>query len=291
MINICTVSDINYLIKGLALYESLLSYSKDIKLHYLCIDDISYDKLKSFESETLSVYIISDLLANDSKLTEVKNRDYRYFCWSLASYFSNYLMNKNIGDITYIDSDILLHDKIETLLAPMEKNEVGIFRHRQFDLSSDRPEGLFNVGIVHFKNGSIGKHILKWWADAVLNSKYPHLATCGDQKYLDNFPNICPDDSIFIDGDIGHGAPWIWQLYDFSDYEKDGTIIWNGKKQKLLFSHFSQFVFNQDSYIPSTQHHVYTPLSSYKEISGLKLIYDDYYNKLKKTKEKYNYGH
>ena len=37
MKNICTVSDNNYLIKGLTLYESLKESSKDFILHYLCI--------------------------------------------------------------------------------------------------------------------------------------------------------------------------------------------------------------------------------------------------------------
>ena len=287
MINVCTVSDINYLIKGLTLYESLLEHSKGFVLHYLCIDDASYNKLKKFESKTLIVYNVNDLLYNDVYLMKLKNDNYRYFCWCLASYFSNYLMDNNIGDIIYIDSDILLHHDIEKILTPIGDREIGIFRHRQF--KHETPEGFYNVGVVYFKNGPVSRHILKWWADAVLHFKYPELATCGDQKYLDAFPNMCPDDLIFIDGEIGHGAPWQWQLFDYSDYETNGNIIWEGRTQKLIFSHFSQFDFRENGYIPSTEHHIYTPLSMYSDNKQLKIIYDDYYDKLKKTKEKY-YG-
>ena len=122
--------------------------------------------------------------------------------------------------------------------------------------------------------------------------KYPHLATCGDQKYLDEFLRICPDDYLFIDGNIGHGAPWIWQLYDFSDYEKDNTIIWNGGKQKLIFSHFSQFDYNieNNTFIPSKMHHIYTPMENYTKINGLRKIYEDYFSEIKKTNIKY-YGY
>jgi hypothetical protein len=287
MINICTVSDINYLIKGLTLYESLLKYSKNFKLHYLCIDDQSYEIAKKHESETLIIYNVSELLSNDEILLKLKNSNYRYFCWSLASYFSNFLINKNIGDIMYIDSDILLHDDVDVILNSIGNKEIGIFRHRQFPLNYSRDEGFYNVGIVFFKNGTIGKKILNWWSDAVLNQKYPHLATCGDQKYLDEFPNMCPSDLIFIDGEIGHGAPWQWQLYDYSDYESNHNIIWEGRKQKLIFTHFSQFDFRENGYIPSTQHHIYTPIEMYTNVKSLKLIYDDYYNKLKETKIKY----
>jgi len=289
MINICTVSDINYLIKGLTLYDSLIEFSSDFKLHYLCIDDASFNELKKHETESLIPYNINDLLASDAVLSQLRDRNYKYFCWSLASYFTNYLMKQKIGDITYIDSDILMHDDIQTILTAIGDREIGIFRHRQFPLNTPRPEGFYNVGITHFKaDGDVAKHILNWWADAVLNQKYPHLSTCGDQKYLDEFPNMCPDDLIFIDGDIGHGAPWQWQLFDFSDFEKDGSIIWEGRKQKLIFSHFSQFVMGENSYQPTTMHFPYTPLSDYSSRKELKLIYDNYYNKLKQTKIKYN---
>lgn len=289
MVNICTVSDINYLEKGLALYESLLEHSKNTVLHYLCIDDKSYSMLKKIENESLKAYNVNDLLEKDATLLALKNKNYRYFCWSLASYFSNYLLtnDEKCDSITYIDSDILMHDDVQKIFSEIGNREIGIFRHRQFNMGENRPEGLFNVGIVYFKKGDVGQHILKWWADAVLNQKYPHLSTCGDQKYLDEFQNMCPDDLLFIDGEIGHGAPWQWQLYDFSTYENDGCITWNGKKQKLIFSHFSQFVYENDTYVPSAQHHIYTPLESYKNISGLKMIYDDYYNKLKQIKTKY----
>ena len=288
MINLCTVSDINFLIKGLTLYESIISHNKDCILHYLCIDDESYSKLLDLKIKNLKAYNVKDLLSKDNNLKSLKSWDYRYFCWSLASYFSNFLLETNDFDVTYIDSDIFFHQDIKILLDEIGTNEIGIFRHRQFPLSNERPEGFYNVGVVHFKNKEYGRSILKWWSDAVLHMKYPHLSTCGDQKYLDEFPKMCPQENIFIDGNIGHGAPWQWQLYDFSSYTTDGCITWGDKKQKLLFSHFSQFVMEENTYIPSTQHHIYTPLNSYAVIPGLKNIYDDYYNKLKNIKIKYD---
>jgi hypothetical protein len=288
MINLCTVSDINFLIKGLTLYESIISHNKDCILHYLCIDDESYSKLLDLKIKNLKPYNVKDLLSKDNDLKSLKSWDYRYFCWSLASYFSNYLLTNNNFDVTYIDSDIFFHQDIRILLDEIGTNEIGIFRHRQFPLSNERPEGFYNVGVVHFKNKEYGRLILKWWSDAVLHMKYPNLATCGDQKYLDKFPLMCPKDCIFIDGDIGHGAPWQWQLYDFSNYEKNQTIIWEGQEQKLIFTQFSQFELLPNNYVPSKMHHIYTPLNYYNEIGGLKIIYDEYYNNLKLTKEKYN---
>lgn len=287
MINLTTVSDYNYLSKGIALYESLLDTSNDFVLHYLCIDIESFDKLSKYECDTLKVYNVNDLLNSDTSLMDVKNSEYRYFCWSLASYFTQHLMKKLDVPLIYIDSDIYFHQSINELYNLMESKSIGIFKHRQF--TTERPEGAYNVGVCYFNNDVVGKHILNWWSDAVLYKKYPQLATCGDQKYLDAFPSMCPDDLIFDESTIGHGAPWLWQLYDFSELDNSGEIIWNGNKQKLFFTHFSQFNYNEDNYIPSVMHHIYTSLNMYTEISELNLIYDNYYNKLKKIVKNYGF--
>lgn len=289
MIQICTVSDKNYLLKGLTLYESLISKDNNFILNYLCIDDISFNKLSSLNLPNLKIFHVKELTEKDLVLSELMKREYKYFCWTLASYFQNELMSKLDAPVLYIDSDIYFYVPISELLEEIKENEIAIFRHRQFPLNSNRPEGLFNVGVVYFKNTEIGKKILSWWSESVLMKKYPHLATCGDQKYLEEFPKMCPEDKIYIDGNIGHGAPWQWQLYDLSQVPLDNSFIWEGKKQKLFFSHFSQFEFHISGYIPSMMHHNYTPMNEYKKNTSLKFIYDNYFNELKKTQLKF-YG-
>ena len=185
MKHICTVSDINYLDKGLALYESLKANTEDFVLHYLCIDDKSFNKLKQFESQSLKPYHVETYLESDTNLKLLKDSEYRYFCWSLASYFTNKLLQTDIDAITYIDSDIYFHKDFGIVLDEIGDREIGMFRHRQFPLSTPRPEGHYNVGVVHFKKTNVGKRLCAWWADAVLNKRHPEYATCGDQKYLE----------------------------------------------------------------------------------------------------------
>jgi hypothetical protein len=279
MKHVCTVSDSNYLTKGLTLYESLVDKNRDIVMHYLCIDDTSYDKLKNFESDSLKVYTINEYLHTDATLLKLKTQEYKYFCWALASYFTNKLV-KEFDSITYIDADIYFHLSFDYVLNEIADREIGLFRHRQFPLSANRPEGLYNVGVVYFKNTDNGRGLCSWWAESVLHKRHNEYATCGDQKYLEYFVEVCPTDLIYIDENIGHGAPWQWQLYEFIDKDK---IKWGQQVQNLVFTHFSQFVDNGDSYIPSTMHHIYTPIQLYFDLPALKQIYDEYYNKLKET--------
>jgi hypothetical protein len=245
---------------------------------------LSYKKLKPLECSNLKVYSVEGLAAEDLALIEVRASDYKFFCFCMASYFSRKLLS-DYNSITYIDSDIYFHLDIENIFNEIKGRDVGIFRHRQYPLHSYSPNGLFNVGVVFFNGTETGRRICSWWADAVLNKRFPEHATCGDQKYLDLFPTLCSPSSIYVDENIGHGAPWQWQLYEFLGNNK---IKWGNHKQELVFTHFSQFKDNGDTYIPSTDHYIYTPLSLYNEIGELKSIYDEYHSNIKKVIKKYN---
>jgi len=275
MKHLCTVSDINYLHQGLALYNSLKESSTNFKLHYLCLCDTSYDVISKIDNENIQAYHIKHLLTADEKLQSIRNSDYSYFCWLLSSYFCNMLLPK-FDNIMYIDSDIYFHKDIQIVYDEIGDRDVGIFRHRMFPLHIERGEGKYNVGVIYFKNSEDGNKTLSWWADAVLNKKYPELATCGDQKYLDNFPTICSN--IYIDKNIGHGAPWQWQVYELLG---NGKLIWEGQEQDLVFTHFASFKLTQSGYIPTMQHRCYTAANEYENNKYLKAIYDEYYLKIK----------
>mgnify|MGYP003110882228 FL=1 len=294
MKHLCVVSDYNFLPKGLTLYESLLKNSKDFVLHYLCFDKKAYDKLLPYACDTLKVYHDAEFLEKDDDLKHLKEDDRKYYSYALASYFSFKLMETLDQPITYIDADIYFHQDIDNVIDETSKKSVGLFRHRQYNMRWPNGNGWFNVGVVYFKNDEHGKSALSWWADAVLHRKYPDLATCGDQRYLDAFVyihlGVIHYENVFIDGHIGHGAPWQWQLYYFDTYQDDGCITWQGQKQKLVFSHFSQFEYSieNNTYNPSTMHHCFTPIDLY-QTGGLKKIYDDYFEEIKKTHGKYNF--
>jgi len=287
--HICVVSDYNFLVKGLALYDSLLKHDDNIVVHYLCIDDRSFDKLQQHSCDSLFSYHYEIL--DDETLLNIKNTDREYYCYTLSSYFSRYMMQELGSDITYIDSDIYFYDKLSIILDEIGDKDIGVFRHRQYPLTFVNNNGFFNVGVVHFKKTKVGQTFLNWWSDAVLHRKYPELATCGDQKYLDVLINADPE-NVFIDGNIGHGAPWQWQLYDYSSYFEDGCIVWDGQKQKLIFSHFSNFDYDlsENAYTPALRHSPYTPQHLYTNIPQLKYIHDSYFEQLKQTYAKYNFA-
>jgi hypothetical protein len=258
-------------------------------LHYLCLDRKTFDKLNALNLGNIKAYDVEDVVYGDETAAKIKSTDRWYFCMSMASYFSKKVMDLTNLPVMYVDSDIYFHLSANEMCENFDGKDIAIFRHRQFPLEHQRPEGWFNVGVVFFRNTKFGKNVLNWWQDAVINRKYPELSTCGDQKYLDRFPDLCPEECLFIDGDVGHGAPWQWQLYDLSDFKESGKIVYNGKSQLLFFTHFSQFSYDsaKKTYVPSTMHHQYTSPEVYEQNSSLREIYSDYFRKIIETERVY----
>ena len=235
----CTLSDNKYLQQGKALIKSLRKVNSfPFKLYYLCLDEETYTKLEGEESVVRIK--LSEVEQSRDIILQYKNRkQYNEYCWSLASTFCRYLLEeKDLHDILYIDSDIYFYLNPLIIYQELGDKSIGIIRHRHNTSSS--VDGEFNVGIIYFKNDEKGYSCLRWWNDCILEDKRPDLATCGDQKYLEEFIPLYGDSVCVLDKTFAHGAPWNFRLYVYDNYHVDGTVVWGDKKQPLVFNHFSR---------------------------------------------------
>jgi len=263
MRSFCTLSDKKYIYNGLALLNSLRRWAGDFVLYYLCLDEETKVAVLKVGGNDVVAVSISAFENADSQIAACRNRpemtqpgtktvldSYSQFCWALAPCWTSYLLDKVVDHdgINYLDSDLFFRQSLEPIFWAMVDRSIGIFKHRH--LTSDHPSGEFNVGMVCFRGDEIGKKCARWWRGVSLNPKNPWAAkygTCGDQKYLELFALLFGQENIaFLDDSIGHGAPWNYNLYQYDgDY-----IIWNGKRQLLVFNHFSHFV-------PDLEHDTY----------------------------------
>ena len=283
---ITILCDYNYIYYAVALVYSLKNTSSQpCIIDFLCLDDQTYDVMTNI-SYKINCYKESDIVTG-GKLLWLKENEHTYYYYTLASYFSNYIMKTTQCDsVMYIDSDILFHKDISILYNAFGNKDVGIFRHRFNNDAIMMSAGDFNVGVVYFKNSVKGREVLEWWTDAVLYQKYAEkgLATCGDQKYLNEFTNLCNENELFIDGNIGHGAPWNWLEYGLSHVDQY-LINYHCCDQELIFTHFSKFFydFSNDSYNEIWSG--YYPLTNNGEVfrnyPALKRLHDEYFNHLK----------
>ncbi len=262
MINICALSDKNYFKFGMVLYDSLVENCKqDFTLHYLCMDEETYDAIDALNLEHINAVKMKELEETEDFKTLKENTVYNpsgdnTYCWALASFFSEYLVNKlNLEDLLYVDSDICFYNNVVDIYEKLSKKSIGIMLHRHNQIGDY--VGAYNVGLIYFKNDNVGYNCLKWWRDCVMNPNNEwaeEYGTCGDQKYLEAFAPMFGEENIcVIDEEIGHGAPWNMGLYKYLHAELGSEVEWNPdpklnlgienkqRIQKIYFVHFAQF--------------------------------------------------
>jgi hypothetical protein len=281
----CTITDRRFLSRVYALNDSLGKFNKDYKLLTLCID---FDEPQSTK-DNIVFYKLNDLL-NDTELLKAKNnppspeallnRNYEeaknvQFVWSLSSYFTNFCINLDFvtEDILYIDADIYFFSDWSIIYNYTKHMDIGLVEHR---MPWTGNSGKYNVGIVYFKKNTNGINCSDFWKNCLLNTDhefYKDYGGCGDQKYLELFPSIFNNVDSF-DNYIGHLAPWNLPYHQYID----NKIIWNNHIQDVMYYHFSNFYYDEQSFIPAPRHHIHDVSS----VPLLQKLHEEYYNTLKK---------
>lgn len=236
----CTLFDKNYLIKGLSMIKSLLKNCKNPKVFILCMDNdtkIILDKLKIDRIHTI---LLKDI--EDKELIAAKNNRTRTeYCWTLASSFTWYVMNRfdEIDLITYLDADLLFYSKVEPIFKEISNASIAIIEHRfATPFKELEVNGRFCVEWNSFKRDKEGLKCLNKWRKQCLDWCYYKLENdkMGDQKYLDKWPKEYSSCHIIMNEGAGI-APWNYSQYKIA--LKSNQIKVNDSN--LVFYHFHQF--------------------------------------------------
>lgn len=264
MRNYVTLFDRNYLAKGLALYQSLQTQSSaPFTLYVMPLDEFTRKYLQyEIDKDVLpNMKLVrwSDIRADVFELW--KSMEWRYFCFLMASEVTLALMKMLRVPISYVDSDVYFFDDPEYMYKEIGQREVAIVSHNfpEHDFARLSPNGLYNVSIMYFSNTGKAIDTLMWWNSAC-RAKCD-AQSCGDQLYLNQFPEMLGDRLCILDG-IFHGmGPWSAYTYGFDPGPKIGI-------KRLVSYHFHEFKQQGDSFYwtgyPVTKEqleHVYLPYS------------------------------
>ena len=233
MMNFCTYFDSYYILKGLALYDSLCNTCGDDFHLYICaFDDESYKKLNSLQLRNVTVDSLSEV-ETDALLKVKPTRTKAEYCWTCGpSVIYHILMKYQLSDITYLDSDLFFMTSPKVIFDEIGDNSIGITEHF-FEKQSI--EGRFCVQYVYFKNDDEGLDALTWWRDRCIEWCFCRYedGKYGDQKYLEQFPVRYKKVSIITNRGVGI-APWNMNLYSYSD----NTLTHQGIEYTFVFFHF-----------------------------------------------------
>ena len=239
--NFCTLFDSNYLFKGVAMLQSLKKYCPDAYVYVLCMDSKTQEILGRLNLTFVTCVLLADV--EDEELLRVKkDRDAAEYCWTLSSCFTWYVLQKNasIEFITYLDADLLFYSSVSPIFDEIGCSSIAIIEHRFTPrLKNLEVNGRFCVEWVSFRRNEEGMACLSKWRDQCIEWCYYRLEEnrMGDQKYLDEWPNLYP--SCHIIQHIGAGvAPWNYAQYKFDIKGGDNIFV---DDVALIFYHFHQF--------------------------------------------------
>ncbi len=235
----CTYFDTHYLLRGLALYRSLKRHAKPFTLRVLCFDDLSYAVLTRLAQPDLIPIALADFEGGDEALLAAKAArsrvEYYFTCSpSLPLYIFRHFPEVEL--VTYLDADLFFYASPEPIFEEMGAASVLIISHRfPEQLRYMEVNGIYNVGLLSFRNNGPGRECLEWWRERCLEWCFDRVedGKYADQKYLDDWPARFA--GVVVLQHKGAGvAPWNWMNYALAI--ENGQMTIDG--ETLIFFHF-----------------------------------------------------
>lgn len=220
--NFCTLFDKNYLLKGLALYDSLLKHCPDFKLWILCMDNETHEILSKLNLEKTELISLKEF--EDPKLLEVKpGRKASEYCWTCTPSLPLYILDKNsnLESITYLDADLFFFDSPEAVYREFGSDSIMIIPHNFSEEQKwrEKTSGKFNVGMLIFRNDQSGLECLNWWREKCLGWCFDYYedGKLGDQLYLNDWPERFKGVHV-LKNRGANIASWNVRAHDFSKW-------------------------------------------------------------------------
>lgn len=239
MIHLCTYFDRHYLVRALALYQSLRAHCAPFTLWVLCLDHDTEIALENLRLPEVRPVTLAELEEGDMELARARpNRSLIEYYFTCSPSWPLYLFDHEPGIhvVTYVDADYLFYSSLRPVLEEFGQRSVGIIPH---DFPSAKLElekyGRFNVGLVVMRNDAAARSCLTWWRERCIEWCYDRVepGRYNDQKYLDAFPDVCENLAV-IQHRGARLAPWNWMNYELRRDGEGATV----DGQPLIAYHF-----------------------------------------------------
>ncbi|MGG2015576.1 glycosyltransferase [Bacillus sp. S10(2024)] len=206
--HLCVIVGREYVLKVIALQQSLMENTKECTLWICCIDSVAYSILKEMNLNQVMLIRVEEV--EDNRLKSIKaERKVNEYCWTLKPVFIEYLLvNFELPSVLYCDGDLYFFSNPAVIFDEWGGNSVFLCPQRDLDWV-EQAYGKYQAGLIGFKNDSYGLKSVRWWKEKCLDwcSSNPDNERFGDQKYLDDIPIYFP--KVKISKNLGvNTAPW-----------------------------------------------------------------------------------
>lgn len=251
----CTYFDANYLVRAIALIESLHAQERQpYRLFAICLDEISRLLIERLNLPNVVPIPLHRLERQNERLAAARRaRSLVEYYWTLTPTVLHWLFEEypDVAALTYLDADLYFFSSPEPIFEEFNNHSVLIHEHRfPAEFSFLETYGKFNVGLLCFRRDEPGLEVLEWWRQQCLEWCYARLddGKFGDQLYLNDWPErFC---GVRVLQHIGGGvAPWNHNQYTFGQTSQ-GDVTVNGLP--LIFFHFHGLkTWQPDIFIPA----------------------------------------
>lgn len=291
-VHILSIFDKNHLGRAAALRESLATHSPASHVRFLCLDEVCYETAKKLNLPDTTVMKPEDL--NDSALLESrKTRTNPEFASTCKPAFLKYVMDSGIVKpedlLVFIDPDFSFYESAEPLWKKIYQNGSIMITPHRFPKRREHEQfkkGIYNAGIVAFKNDPEAKACLAEWRLQCIEWCYLRYENgqIGDQGYLSEWPKKYKGVYELSDKGVNLST---WNIENYSVKETSpGHFSVDGEPLVCYHFHGQKIYFDNKERIrtaPSTVYH-----------SGIYKAYEPLltraYEKLKKIDPSWTFG-
>ena len=265
-----TLFDSGFLPQGLALYRSLLRHAGPFTLWILCMDAEAKTTLDRLNLPHIRTIALSDV--ETPELLAVKpGRNRAEYCWTMTPFTPTLVFERapEVERVTYMDADVFLLQSPEPIFREFAASgkAVLITDHAyapEYDQSA--VSGQYCVQFMTFKRGAC-EPVRSWWRDRCIEWCFDRAedGKCGDQKYLDDWPqrfaslvHVLQQLDVLL-------APWNASRFPYSR-----AIAWHFHSLRLLPD--NKVLLHAPYYVPDIVHEmIYGPYLAELQ-AGLKLV-------------------
>lgn len=247
----CTYFDRNYLVRGVSLISSMNRHENNFTLFVVCLDELTRIILTELDLPNVLLVPLHEVEERDTPLSAARhNRSAVEYYWTLTPSIILYLMQTHrLEQLIYLDSDLFFFSSPDPIFQEFGDHSILIHGHR-FSEKKKYLEihGIYNVGLLVFKNDENGIACLKWWRDRCNEWCYARVedGKYGDQLYLNHFATLF--NKVHVLEHPGAGiAPWNHEQYNVTKDAAKGSISVDG--YPLVFYHFHSLKFLQPNII------------------------------------------
>jgi len=218
----CTLFDHKFLPMGMSLHQSLITHAQPFHLWIICMDELVEEQLKTLGLPQVSLIPLQEI--ETLELLAVKSERGRgEYCWTITPFTFTAVFKRqpDIERVTYVDADLYFFRNPQILLK--EFNESGrdiLITEHGYAPEYDQTllYGRFCVQFLTAKNNINSLNIIFWWQKKCLDWCYGKLedGKFGDQKYLDIWPVLFPQNIWILQQKENTLAPW--NINHFSKY-------------------------------------------------------------------------